>query len=298
MSSATTPLPSVASASSTRTPAPLPLPAPVSAPSGSLYLRSPASGVSVGWGVVCVGFCTGIASGSSWCFFSFYCLDSSICAYSCSSLAFDILGVACLFCSWIGLSSAGFCGSLFTGSDSPWCPSVFSCLCSAPLAGLYGFASPLSGTCGAPCLPAVTLPGGPVFSAASALPPFCAAPLGSAAVLFGFASASAGSSFGFVGSAPQPGSAPAYNPLSGTSAAPSVLLSQCLVWSYCPFAPGLLLQSLPVLQLRFLRLSFLTFAFLRLRWCLTYISIGLFRQNTYLQNKKHTLTCQRWDWLL
>ena len=24
----------------------------------------------------------------------------------------------------------------------------------------------------------------------------------------------------------------------------------------------------------------------------------LFRQNTYLQNKKHTLTCQRWDWLL
>ena len=25
---------------------------------------------------------------------------------------------------------------------------------------------------------------------------------------------------------------------------------------------------------------------------------GLFRQNTYLQNKKHMLTCQRWDWLL
>ena len=25
---------------------------------------------------------------------------------------------------------------------------------------------------------------------------------------------------------------------------------------------------------------------------------SLFRQNTYLQNKKHTLTCQRWDWLL
>ena len=24
----------------------------------------------------------------------------------------------------------------------------------------------------------------------------------------------------------------------------------------------------------------------------------LFRQNTYLQNKKHILTCQRWDWLL
>ena len=26
--------------------------------------------------------------------------------------------------------------------------------------------------------------------------------------------------------------------------------------------------------------------------------VFLFRQNTYLQNKKHMLTCQRWDWLL
>ena len=78
------------------------------------------------------------------------------------------------------------------------------------------FASPLSRTSATPCLPAVTLPGGLMFSAASA-------PLGSAAVLFGFASASPGSSFGFVGSAP------AYTPLSGTPAAPSVLLSRCLV---------------------------------------------------------------------
>ena len=121
--------------------------------------------------------------------------------------------------------------------------------CSAPLdsaAGLYSFASPLSGTSATPCLPAVTLLGAPVFSAASAPPPFCAAPLGSAAGLFGFASASAGSLFGFVGSAPQPGSAPAYAPLSGTSAAPSVLLSQCLVrvllslcsWFVAPVVPG------------------------------------------------------------
>ena len=29
-----------------------------------------------------------------------------------------------------------------------------------------------------------------------------------------------------------------------------------------------------------------------------YIFTTLFRQNTYLQNKKHMLTCQRWDWLL
>ena len=28
------------------------------------------------------------------------------------------------------------------------------------------------------------------------------------------------------------------------------------------------------------------------------LNVSLFRQNTYLQNKKHMLTCQRWDWLL
>ena len=32
--------------------------------------------------------------------------------------------------------------------------------------------------------------------------------------------------------------------------------------------------------------------------CLALLILYLFRQNTYLQNKKHTLTCQRWDWLL
>ena len=98
----------------------------------------------------------------------------------------------------------------------------------------------------APSLPAVMLPGAPVFSAASALLPFCSAPLGSAAGLSGFASASAGSTFGFVGSAPQPGPAPASPPLSGASVTPSVLLSQCLVmvllslcsWFVGPVAPG------------------------------------------------------------
>ena len=137
----------------------------------------PSSGVSIGWGVVCVGFCTGVDSGSYRCFFSLYCLATSVFASSCGSfflsscfpasgclgvlssclfsLAFVFLGVACLFCSWLGLSSAGFCGSLFT--------------------------------CGA-------LPGAPMFSAASALPPFCSAPLGSAAGLYGFASPLSGTS--------------------------------------------------------------------------------------------------------
>ena len=100
--------------------------------------------------------------------------------------------------------------------------------CSAPLGssvGLYGFASPLSGTSKAPCLPALLLLGAPGFSAASSLTPFCAAPLASTAGLFGFPSALAGSFTGFVGSIPQPGSAQAYALLSGTSKAPSVLLS-------------------------------------------------------------------------
>ena len=81
---------------------------------------------------------------------------------------------------------------------------------------------------------------------ASALTPFCAAPLDSAAGLFGFPSASAGSLFGFAGSAPQPVSAQASAPLSGTSRAPSVLLSQCLIrvllslcsWFVAPVAPS------------------------------------------------------------
>ena len=45
----------------------------------------PSSGVSIGWGVVSVEFCTGIASGSYWCFFSLHCLATSVCASSCGS---------------------------------------------------------------------------------------------------------------------------------------------------------------------------------------------------------------------
>ena len=50
------------------------------------------------------------------------------------SLAFVFLDVACLFCSWLGLSSAGFCGSLFTCGALPGAP-LFSAasvlLCSS-----------------------------------------------------------------------------------------------------------------------------------------------------------------------
>ena len=64
-------------------------------------------------------------------------------------------------------------------------------------------------------------------------------------------------------------------PLSGASATPSFLLSQCLVTVLLPLCSWLLVQSLPVLRLRFLRLLFLTFGCLRSRWCLAYIERSL-----------------------
>ena len=79
----------------------------------------------------------------------------------------------------------------------------------------------------------------PVLSAASALPPFCSAPLGSAAGPSGFASSSTGSDFGPGGSAPQPGPSSAFPPLSGASAPPSA--PPLSVFDYSsddPFAPG------------------------------------------------------------
>ena len=79
----------------------------------------------------------------------------------------------------------------------------------------------------------------PVLSAASALPPFSSAPLGSAAGPFGFASASSGSTFAHAGSAPQPGPSSASPPLSGASASPSAPpLSEFDYGPDDPFAPG------------------------------------------------------------
>ena len=81
--------------------------------------------------------------------------------------------------------------------------------------------------------------GPPVLSTASALPPFCSAPLGSAAGPSGFASSSAGSAFGLAGSAPQPGPSSAFPPLYGASAAPSAPpLSDFEYGPDDPFAPG------------------------------------------------------------
>ena len=92
-------------------------------------------------------------------------------------------------------------------------------------------------------LPPLLHPGpvsGPtVLSAASALPPFCSAPLGSSAGPSGFASSSAGSTFGLAVSAPQPGPSSAFPPQSGASAAPSAPpLSDFDYGPDDPFAPG------------------------------------------------------------
>ena len=92
----------------------------------------------------------------------------------------------------------------------------------------------------------MTLPDAPVFSAASALSPF---------VLLLLAPLRVSLALPLLRLAPHLVSlalllslafAPAYTPLSGTSAAPSVLLSQCLVtvllslcsWFVAPVAPG------------------------------------------------------------
>ena len=114
----------------------------------------------------------------------------------------------------------------------------------------------------------VSLQFAPGFSAASSLTPFCAAHVASAAGLFAF---------------PQLRLAPSLISLALLlSLAMLRLMLRCLgllrllpssylsVWlgSFCPFGQGLWLRSIPVLWLRFLRFSFLTFACLRLRWCL------------------------------
>ena len=222
--------------------------------------------------------------------------------------------MACLLCSWLGLSSAGFSGSLlpavlclalhycllplfalpllaplrvskalplrclgllglfvsmqfapgrsrvFSGFFSYSflrCSSCLRCgslwLCLSAVQALFGFLFPCS-----------LLQG---FSAASSLPPFFAAPVASAAGLSAF---------------PQLQLAPSLILLALLLSLAMLRLmlrclgllrllpssSLCLVRVLLSFGRGLWLRSIPVLWLRFLRLSFLAFACLRLRWCL------------------------------
>ena len=144
------------------------------------------------------------------------------------SLALVFLDVACLFCSWLGLSSAGFSVSLL--------PAVL-CLvlhyCLLPLFALLLLA-PLRVSKALPlrCLGLLELFGSMQFAPSRSRvfsglvsSSFCAAPVASAVGLSVFPSASASSFIAFVGSTPMPGCAQTYAPLSGTSTTPSVLLS-------------------------------------------------------------------------
>ena len=179
--------------------------------------------------------------------------------------------MACLFCSWLGLSSAGFSGSLLPAVLClvlRYCLlPLFALLLLAPLRvsmalplrclgllgllvymqfcsrALQGFQQPLflllfallllpplrvslalPLRCPGLLRLLVSLQFAPGFSAASSysfLHCSCCLRCGSLC----FPSGSAGSFIDFVGSTPQPGYAQAYAPLSGTSTAPSVLLS-------------------------------------------------------------------------
>ena len=223
VSSAAPPLPSVASASTSRTPAPLPLPAPVSAPYGVTVPPLSLPPVSqLGGGLYALG--------------AAQVLPQAPPGVSSLSAASPLLSVPPP-----AVPSASLSASRPPGVSSLY-PPASSTLPAAsfawPVSSAPGLGSPPRVSL-APSLPAVPPPAAPVCTAASALPPFCSAPLGSAAGPSGFASTSAGSAFGFVGSAPQPGPSPAYPPLSGPSVPPSAPpLSDFDYGTDDAFAPG------------------------------------------------------------
>ena len=219
VSSAAPPLPSVASASSTHTPAPLPLPAPYGVTVPPISLPSVSQ---LGGGLYALGSAQVLPQA-----------PPGVSSLSAASTLLFVPPPAVPSSSLPASRPPGFSGfyppasSLLPSTSLAWPVSSAPGLGSPPLVSVV------------PSLPAVTLPGTPVFTAASALPPFCSAPLGSAACPSGFASASTGSTFGFVGSAPQPGPAPAYPPLSGPSAPPSAPpLSDFDYGNDDAFAPG------------------------------------------------------------
>ena len=133
------------------------------------------------------------------------------------------------------------------------CGSLWRCL--SAVQALLGFLFPCSLLLG--------------FSAASSFPPFCAAPVASAAGLSAFPRLRLATSLISLA-------------LLLCLAVLRLMLrylgllrllpssSLCLVRVLLSFGRGLWLRSIPVLWLRFLRLLFITFACLRLCWCLLY----------------------------
>ena len=150
-----------------------------------------------------------------------------------------------------GFSAAYFLTPFFALLLLP--PLRVTWLCLSAVQALLGFLFPCSLLLG--------------FSAASSLPPFCAAPVASAAGLFAFPQLRLATSLISLA-------------LLLCLAVLRLMLrcldllrllpssSLCLVRVLLSFGRGLWLRLIPVLWLRFLRLLFLTFACLRLRWCL------------------------------
>ena len=231
VSSAAPPLPSLASFSSTRPPAPLPLAPPVSAPSVASVSSVPLPQVSaLGGGLYALasapGFLTTPSVGAP------LSASSALLPVPSSAVPPSSLSLS----QPRGVSVRPPPSSLLPSAPVLWPVSAAPPLVSSPLVSV------------APRLPAVSLPSmllsgsaaGPLLSVSSAPPPlFRSASLGSAAGPSPFTSSSAGSTFGFSGSAPQPGPSTAFPPQSGPSATPSAApLSDFDYSNDDPFAPG------------------------------------------------------------
>ena len=222
VSSAAPPLPSVAPPSSSCTPAPLPLPAPVSAPSGVPVPPLSLPPVStLGGGLYALGATQGFPQAPPY--------------VSSFSAASPLLSVPPPAVPHVSLSASRPPG---VSSLLPPASSLPAASLAWPVSSAPGVGSPPRVSL-APSLPAVPPLAAPVFTAASALPPVCSAPLGSTAGPSGFTSASTGSSFGFAGSAPPPGPPPAYPLMSGPSVPPyTPPLSDFDYGADDAFAPG------------------------------------------------------------
>ena len=203
VSSAAPPLPSVAPASSSQASAPTPLPAPVSASSGGPVppLSLPPVSQS-GGGLSAVGAPPVYPPAPQ-------SVPSSTSSFSAAS---PVLSVPHLVVPQAPLPPSrtlGVSSFHLPASSLAWPVSSAPGIGSSPGVSLAS---------GVHAVPPLTHPG---FTAASALPSVCSAPLGSAVGLSGFTSAPAGSTFGFAGPAPPPGPPPAFHPLSGHSVPPS-----------------------------------------------------------------------------
>ena len=214
VSSAAPPLPSVAGASSSQPPAPLLQAPPFSAASAvSAPLSLPSRVSPLGEGLYTLGSAQVLHPAPP----GFPPLSAPSALLSVPPLAVPSSSVSPSQSPGVSVLSPP-ASSLLPSVPLVWPVSSAPSVGSSPV---FSEASALPSGPLPPLLHHGPVAGPPVLSAASALPPFCSSPLGSTAGPSGFASSSAGSTFGLAGSTPQPGPSSAFPPLSGASAAPS-----------------------------------------------------------------------------